>query len=262
MLRLFLHRVFPSIAVCLGLIILAGAGGLPEIPPVSKFAPADDLVAQADKYVESLGKSVADVESGEEKFADMKEKIEKESNTLAVVALCLGKHDKDNQYKVAAPALVKAAQALAEAKDISSAKKAFAAVKEAAASKGKPDELKWEKVASLPALMKQVPTINTKLKTAVKPAKFKAKAKDSAGIAAVLAAIAQGSMADTTETKSPEQVKQWIKFCEEMRDAAAATNQSIRDGDVEATAKNMKKLGQNCEDCHKVFKPDAKIEDY
>jgi hypothetical protein len=120
--------------------------------------------------------------------------------------------------------------------------------------------LKWEKVASLPDLMKHVPSINTKLKGFVKPAKFKAKAKDSAGITAVLAAIAQGSIADTSATKSPEQVKQWQKFCEEMRDAAAAMNKSIHDGDAEATTKNLEKLGKNCEDCHAVFKPEAKIE--
>jgi hypothetical protein len=265
MLKLKTPRVSLSLAgLGLGLIILviAGAAGLPEAPQVSTFAPAEDLVREADKYIDELGKTVAEVESGEEKYDDSKEIIEKDANTLVIVALCLGKHDQDNKYKAHAGALMKAAQELAATKDIQAAKKSLAGVKDAAAGKNKVDvELKWEKVASLPALMKHVPKINTKLKQAVKPAKFKAKSKDSAGITAVLAAIAQGSMADTSATKSPDQVQQWYNFCVEMRDKAAAMNKSIHAGDVDSTNENLLKLGKNCEDCHAVFHPEAKIED-
>jgi hypothetical protein len=244
------------------LLVVAGAASMPEAPKVSTFAPAEDLVREADKYVEALAKNIAAVESGEEKYDDSKELLEKDANTLVIIALCLGKHDQDNKYKAHAGALMKAAQELAATKDIQGAKKALASVKDAAAGKNKVDvELKWEKVASLPALMKHVPKINTKLKQAVKPAKFKTKAKDAAGITAVLAAIAQGSMADTSATKSPEQAPQWYRFCEEMRDKAAATNKAIHAGDLEATNANLLKLGQNCEDCHAVFHPEAKIEE-
>ena len=209
-----------------------------------------------------MDKTIAEVESGEEKYDDSKETIEKDSNTLIILALCLGKHDQDNKYKAHAGALMKAAQELAITKDIGTAKKALAGVKDAAAGKNKVDvDLKWEKVASLPALMKHVPKINTKLKQSVKPAKFKAKSKDSAGITAVLAAIAQGSMADTSESKSPEQTQQWYQFCTEMRDKAAAMNKSIHAGNVESTNENLLKLGKNCEDCHAVFHPEAKIEE-
>ncbi len=197
-----------------------------------------------------------------DKYDDIKENIEKEGNTLAIIVLNLGQHDQDNKFKAQAGVLMKAAEELAATKDLPSAKKGLAKVKDAAAGKDQTKvELKWEKVASLPALMKQVPRINTKLKANVKPAKFKAKAKDTAGMTAVLAAVAQGAMADTGATKSPEQVEQWYHFCEEMRNAAAAMNKSIHAGDAAATAQNLTKLGQNCEDCHKVFKPDAKIED-
>lgn len=244
------------------MLVVGGAADVPQAPKVSTFAPAEDLVREADKYIDELGKTIAAVESGEEKYDDSKEIIEKDSNTLIIIALCLGKHDQDNKYKANAGALMKAAQELAATKDIQGAKKALAGVKDAAAGKTKANvELKWEKVASLPALMKHVPKINTKLKQAVKPAKFKAKTKDAAGITAVLAAIAQGSMADTSATKSPDQVAQWYKFCEEMRDKAAAMNKSIRAGEVEATNENLLKLGKNCEDCHAVFHPEAKIEE-
>ena len=92
-------------------------------------------------------------------------------------------------------------------------------------------ELKWEKVAALPELMKQVPVINSKLKLNTKPAKFKKKAKDTAGYTAVIAAIAQGSMADTSATKSADQVPQWQKFSAAMRDDAGAVNAAIHKGD-------------------------------
>jgi Tfp pilus assembly protein PilN len=241
----------------------AAAEGMPEAPKVSSFAPAEDLADQADKYIKGLEETVKAVESGDEKYDDVKEKIGKESNTLAILALCLGKHDKDSKYKAQAGALLKASQELAASSDLASAKKALAKVQDAASGKLKVAdvELKWEKVDSLPDLMKQVPSINTKLKAYVKPAKFKSKAKDSAGITAVMAAIAQGSMADLSATKSPDQAAQWYKFCEEMRVAAAATNKSIRDGDAEATKKNLLILGKNCEDCHAVFHPEAKIEE-
>jgi hypothetical protein len=265
MLRFSSPRVSAPLAgLGLGLMILVftGAADPPEAPKVSTFAPAEDLVREADKYIGELAGAIAAVESGEEKYDDTKEKIEKDSNALIIVALCLGMHDQDNKYKPQAGALLKAAQEMAGTKDIKAAKNALASVKDAAAGKKKVNvELKWEKVASLPALMKHVPSINTKLKAYVKPAKFKAKAKDSAGITAVMAAIAQGSMTDDSAAKSPEQVEQWHKFCVEMRNEAAAMNKSIHAGDAEATAKNLLKLGKNCEDCHAVFKPDAKIEE-
>ena len=139
----------------LGLMILivAGAAGLPDAPPVSTFAPTEDLVREAGKYIDELAKTVAEVESGEEKYDDSKEKIEKDANTLVIIALCLGKHDQDNKYKPHASALLKAAQEMAATKDFGAAKKALAGVQDAAAGKNKVDaELKWEKVASLPAL--------------------------------------------------------------------------------------------------------------
>jgi hypothetical protein len=177
---------------------------------------------------------------------------------LVIIALALGLHDEPNKYQKSAGALMKAAQAVAAAKDYASAKKAVASVKDAAAGKGKADvELKWEKVASLPELMKQVPLINTKLKMKLKGANFKKKAKDTTGYTAVLAVIAQGTMADHSETKDAEQVKQWETFSASSRDLAGAVNAAIHKGDKEAAEKGMDKLNVSCEDCHAVFKPEV-----
>ena len=167
-------------------------------------------------------------------------------------------HDEESKYKAQAGALMKAAQAVAATKDYASAKTAVAALQEAAAGGSKADvELKWEKVASLPELMKQVPLINNKLKRYIKPAKFKEKAKDTAGYTAVIAAIAQGSMANSSETKKPEEVEKWYGFAAAMGDDAGALNAAIHKGNKAAAAKAMKKLQQGCEDCHAVFHVEA-----
>ena len=188
----------------------ASADDMPTPPKVSTFAPAADLASQADWYLKDLKKAVAN----EADYKDSVEAIVKESNTLAVIALALGLNDQDSKYKAQAGAVIKAAQALAATKDYKSATQAVAdlekaAVGPAAAGCG---PLKWEKVAALPELMKQVPVINTKLKLNLAPKKFLKKAKETAGQTAVIAAIAQGSMADTSATKNADQVKQWYNF--------------------------------------------------
>ena len=226
-----------------------------EPPKVSSYAPAEDLVNQADAYIKSLEKVVG----SEEDYNDRQDKIAKDSNTLVIIALALGLHDQPNKYKGSAGALINAAQEVAAAKDYESAQKAVAAVKDAAKGKQKSDvELKWEKVASLPELMKQVPLINTKLKMKLKKKKFKKKAKDTAGYTAVLAVIAQGTMADTSATNSDEQVKQWREFSAAARDLAGEVNAAIHKGDEKAAGEAMKKLNISCEDCHEVFKPEEK----
>lgn len=221
-----------------------------DAPKVSTYAPAEDLANQADTYIKGLDEVVAT----EDAYKEGKEKIARDSNTLIVIALALGLHDQDSKYKASAGALVKASQDLAATKDYAAAKKGVDAVKAAAKAKSAA-KLKWEKVASLPELMKQVPIINTKLKMNVKPAKLKKKAKETAGYTAVLAVIAQGTMADTSATKGDDQVKQWQKFSAAARNLAGEVNAAIHKGDQAATDKAMEKLNVSCEDCHAVFKP-------
>jgi hypothetical protein len=239
----------------------------PAAPRVSTFAPAADLVRQADQYIHRLENAV----QSEEQYKDDQDKIAKEANTLVIIALALGLHDQSNKYQAQAGALMKAAQELAatmkkieEQKgkkqegraDFESVKKAVAMVREAAEGRGMGKaELKWQKVASLPELMKEVPRVNNNLKRYVKPEKFKSKAKEAEGCTAVIAAIAQGTMADTSEAKNPEQVKQWYKFSAEMRDAAGTLNAAIHKGNQSAATAAMKRLAQSCEDCHKIFHP-------
>jgi hypothetical protein len=243
-----------ALAVGFGALLLVSSA-VAEEPKVSTYAPAADLASQADQYIKDLEKSVAD----EAAYKEAVDKIAKDSNTLVIVALALGLNDQDSKYKKSAGALMKAAQDVAATKDYDSAKKAIDAVKDAADGKGAAaGELKWEKAAALPELMKQVPLINTKLTMKIKGANFKKKAKDTAGYTAVLAAIAQGTKADHSMTKNDEQVKQWTKFSEVARDSAGALNAVIHKGDQAAVADALKKMNQSCEDCHAVFKPEKK----
>jgi hypothetical protein len=222
---------------------------------ISAFAPADDLGSQIPAYIKDLEKAV----ETEEAFKDSGDKIGKSANTLILVSLGLGLHDQDNKHKPNAPAVIKAAKELAAAKDLAAAQAALGAIKKAVAGEGGPVEgqLKWEKVASLPELMKQVPLVNTKLKRYTKGSRLQSKAADTQGMSAVIAVIAHGSIANAGDTEKPDAVEQWTKQCIQMRDAAAAVNQGIRAGDEAATTKAMEALAKSCDDCHVIFHKEA-----
>ena len=238
------------------------AADLDLAPPVSKFAPAEDLVAQVAVYVEDFEEAV----ESEEEYKDSAEKIAKQANTLILIALALGIHDSDNPFKAAAPAMLKAAQELAAAKDYDSAKAGVAAVKAATTSaEGDAAELKWGKLASLPELMKAVPLINTKMKRPLRSeSRLQKGAGDMAGYAAVLAVVAQGSLDSCDDTEKPNEVGKWQALCVEMREKAAAVNTAVRKFSeaatpetFEATKAAVEALNVSCEACHEVFKPDV-----
>jgi hypothetical protein len=222
-----------------------GAAGMPPAPKVSTFAPAADLARQLTKFLKELEKTTAT----EADYKEDEEKVGRDANTVILIALALGLHDEDNKYQASAGALITAAQQVTAAKDYAACKQAVAALKAAAKNKEKAD-LKWVKVASLPLVMKEVPLINTKLKRAVDK-----KRKDAPDYAAVLAVIAQGSMANVSETKKPGEAAKWFDFCTKMRTEAAAVNTSLHAGDGKATSVAMESLQKNCEDCHAVFHP-------
>jgi hypothetical protein len=226
----------------------------PDTPKLSSFAPAMDLANQVRDYIKEIEKTLA----SEQEYKDSEEKIGRCTATLGVIALCLGLHDEPSEYKARAAALIKATQELAATTDYQSAKKACDGLKAAAEGKIRlQGELNWEKVASLPDLMKQVPNINTKLKRNIKGAKFKTKAKETAGYAATIAAIAQGAMFDTGAAKNPQEINEWYGFSTEMRDSAGAANSAIHAGNEPAAAEAMQKLAKSCTDCHTVFHPEA-----
>jgi len=232
-------------------LVMSAVAAPPEAPKVSTFAPAEDLVKQVDRYVEDLEKAVESQQDFDEA------KVAKLSNTLMLMAIGLGLHDGDNQYKASAGSIFKAAQDLAKAKDFAAAKAGVAAVKGAVSAKSA-EPVNWEQGAAvnLDATYKQAQTVVNSLKRYTKPERFKKSAKETAGQSAVLAVVGQGVMAQTTAAKGD--VQQWYKFSAEMRDAAAETNKAIHAGDEAATQAAVKKLNKSCEDCHAVFHKEAK----
>ena len=224
------------------------AADLPPAPPLSTLVPADDLVGQVESCVEELESCV----ESKEEYDDSAEKLERYSNTLAVIALAIGLHDQNSKLKQAAPGLVKAAQELAAAKDFASARAGVAKVKAAMSSTGNPATLRWAKVASLHALMEQVPLVNTRMKRYISR-HFDRGAPLIAGYSASLVAISQASMANADETTAPDKVAEWYKYCLQMRDGSAALNKAAHAKNEEAAKAAMAILQQSCEDCHAVF---------
>ncbi|GAB4130203.1 hypothetical protein [Thermopirellula anaerolimosa] len=226
------------------------AAEVPPAPKASTFAPAQDLVAAVDSYIERIGEALEDADE----FADLQSRVVKDAETVSVLALVLGLHDEDNAYKAAASELIKTSQAVAQAADYAAAKAAFAKLQAAKSAKGEA-VTGWVRVASLKALMEQVPLVNSRLKRSLR--RFDRQAEGIAVDAAVLAAIAQGSMANLDETIQPSNSEKWFAFCEQMRDAAAAVNKAARAKDQAGAATAEEALAKSCDDCHAVFHPEG-----
>jgi hypothetical protein len=226
------------------------AADIPAADIPAADIPAADIVAGVDYYIKRVGNSLSD----ESEYEDKQDRISKDANTLAVLALALGLHDGDSKYKAAAPAMIKAARELAATKDHAAAKKAAAALN--AAAKGKNPlaaKLKWKKVSSFKEVKAQLSTVESSLK---RYAKRKKKTDECAKFSAVIAVFGQAIICHGDETEKPDELEQWTKYCVEMRDAAAAVNSAVHAKDEKATKAAMANLAQSCETCHEVFKTD------
>ena len=241
----------------LALLVLASsmavAADMPAAPKTSSYPPAPELGKQLEGFLKGLEAAVAN----EADYKDAQTRIPKDANTVLLVALALGMHDTDNDYKAAAPAMVEAAKKLMAAKDYKATKTAVEALKAAASSKGDPSKLSWKEAesASLPALMQQVPLVSAKLKRSVK--QLKKKGEDATGQAAVIAVIGQGSMALSAQTQKPGEAEKWFKYCGEMRDACTEVIAGVKAQDDKAVEKAIATMTKSCDDCHEVFNPKA-----
>ena len=225
----------------------------PAAPQVSSFAPAEDILSQVDYYTDRLATAVADKDDYTK--ANQK-RVAKDASTLSVLLLALGLHDQDHRLKASAAGLLPLAQRLAKSfEDYDTAKTAHDALADAlqnGASGG--SSLAWHKVADLEQLMKQVPTINNRLRRSLKESRFEKDTGKSAGYAAALAVIAQAAMSDTHKVENPEDTEKWYQYCAEMRDTAGAINAAIRRKDFEAATVAGTQLKGLCKQCHDVFR--------
>ncbi len=212
---------------------------------VSSYAPADALMTQVNSYLEEMEKDLAD----EATYTDKKDTVSEDAAGLAIFYLALGLNDQDNPCKAKAANLIKAAQAIATAADYAAVKAGFDAIKTAAASD---EALSWKKVSALPALMKQVPAIDTKMKRTI-PKRMDKKQDECLAMCAAVAALMQGSIANADETEKPAESAQWTAFSVLGRDAAAAVGKAVAAQDKSAASDAMDALHKSCDQCHAVF---------
>jgi len=233
-------------------LLLTGllAAERPKQPKPSTYAPAKDLLAQLDYFIERIE---ADLQ-GEEYGEDQTGRVEKNATTIVAIALVLGMHDEDNKIKKSASALIKTSGDLVgKAENREKATVAFAAVKKALDEPGDGPAIRWDAVTDLALLMQQVPIVNNNLRRCVGSRRFKRSADRSAGYAATLAAIAQASLVDTSYCGDEDEEAKWIRFCEEMRSAAAEVNAAVHRLDQPAAKAGLVKVVKSCDDCHAVF---------
>jgi hypothetical protein len=233
-------------------LTVAAEGHAEGIPKMSQFAPAEDLISQVDFYLGRLEQSLASEDSFD---LAAQSRTVKDANTLAVLALVLAVHDQQHALRGSA-GLLAAAQRLAAAEgDYGRASAALKDLKAArAGGGGDGPAVSWQKSASLPALMKQVPLVHTSLKRGVDPSRLARQKTQSAGQAAVLAAIAQASMLDTEYAANAADLAEWRSYCTAMRDASGEVNSAVRAADSARVAESMKRLTQSCDACHAKFR--------
>jgi hypothetical protein len=172
--------------------------------------------------------------------------VEKDANSLVILLMALGMHDQDSAVKASAPRLTELAEELAaSSKDQAKAKAAYDAMVQAmanGATGGKP--LAWEKRFVLGSLMKQVSTVNTRLKLYTRDESRFARSRETlGGFAALLAVVGQAAHADTHEVKDPAKIGDWYKYASEMRDAAGAVGEAIANNDFAAVQSSMELRG-------------------
>lgn len=224
-----------------------------EPPKASTFAPAADLLAQVDFFIARVEESLADPA----KFDLAKQsRTLKDAHTLAALGYVLESHDEAFPAQASMPALVAAAQSLAKAEaNAQAASEALARIKQARAGEAAAGQApRAEKIASLAALMKQVPLVHTRLQRGTRPGRLERGAEESAGLSATLAAMAQAAMHDEEYAKTPEDAAAWAQFCAQMRDAAGEVNSAIHDKDQQRVTAGMSRMLQSCEACHAKFR--------
>jgi len=227
----------------------------PEAPPVSSYAPADLLVKQTQQIASELAEKVA----GAEVYQSRQRTVKRLSSTLSVLALALEQHDRPHELKAAASGILHASQRLAAAKDFAAAKAAEAELQAAlnSAGGGGTDDTPpagWQKVAAMEPLMKEVAALKSKLRRGARGSRFKSRAAENAGHAAVMAVIGQAAIADTHAVKDPARLGEWYHLSAEMRDAAGAVSAGFQNKDLEATKAALKRLEKNCKQCHTAFR--------
>jgi len=195
----------------------------PNLPPVA------DLENQITVYMEKLARDIEDL-ALTPNFADGSSSLYRDANTLALIALALGKSSEESGMKAATPGLIAAAQQVARSQNNDEAKAAYQAVQDALKSTGNTDDLKWEKVAHLsPVMKKSLPSLTTEIKRLSRNEKTFLRSSNSGkviGLSATLVAIAAGCRPNVDETLAPTEENLWNEYCSQLYEASMKLNQA------------------------------------
>jgi len=244
------------VAAALGLALVAAEPPKEEVArKPSTYAPAEDLESQVQVFLDRIKE---DLQSESNYHEASVQRVVRDANTLAVLALVLGQHDEANRYQASAPVILQRALTLAhKAQDYAAAKAACTDLLTAANAPAPSNDLQWKCVGDIVELMHQIPKLNTNLRKQVrseKVEKFEAARGESAGLAATIAAIAHVSLFDESYCSDQSDRTSWIELCGMMRDAAYDVNQAVRRGDQPGAIELLKPLQRTCDDCHAQFK--------
>lgn len=220
-------------------------------PKPSEYAPITDLANQVTRFLHAIDEDLA---SGPDYDADRKNRIVLNANTLIVLGRTIAQHDESNDIKLAVPALIESAHALAESyNDYDAAVKAAKGLKEAVEKKAG-GQINESIAPSLAALMKQVPIVNNDLRRGVNGKRFDRLADDNAGHAATLAAIAHVSMSCPDYCNDAEARVKWARVCADMRKAATEVRTAVRQKDLPSATSGLANLVKTCDQCHESFR--------
>lgn len=224
----------------------------PQPAKPSTYAPAKDLIEQVSFF---LGRIETDLEDKDAYEKEVQERVEKDANTVAVLAAVLGMHDEQHDKRAGASALAVAAKQIASsAKDHAKASEALKNAQAAMEVTSGGGKIGLEGVADLAQLMKQVPIVNNSVRSGVTGSRFARLKEKTAQSASTLAAIAEVSAYDESYTSDDDEKALWMKICFEMRDASAAVATATRAGDQETAKKELDRLVKTCDDCHHKFR--------
>lgn len=216
---------------------------------LSTVAPVADLEADVQAKIKDLEEKV--LKDADAYTKGKKKAVPQAAGTLAVEAQAIAEHDEDSKLKKSAPDLRDAAIAIAKSSSFDEAKKALAAVKEAAGGKasGAKVEHAWDKLIDMDSLMGEINVRNGSLRKAARkaPEDKNAVARD----ASVMAVLALAIEADTHDVKDKADIAKWKSYSKELQKSMTTIAAALKAGDQNGFTAAFKESGtKSCNPCH------------
>lgn len=216
---------------------------------LDEFAPAEDLVAEAQDRIKDL---TGDLLKTEDSYKEHVDKVRQSASMLAVVSQAIAEHPAASDLKAAAPNLRDAAIVIARSKSFEDATKGVAQLHAAAKGEatGATVEFDWAKLTRMHPSMEEMNARATQMRRLLR--RPKDPAADSRHLLAI-AALALATHADTHEVKNPGDLPKWHAMSKELADHMAAAAKAVKAKDKDAASKHFAAGMETCNRCHEVF---------